>query len=78
MSVTVAGPLRQTEQITADLFTAQVDLSAYGPGEWELIPVLKGPSADRFPGVVYTLQEQHVQATLTDRVAEEPKAGDVT
>ena len=77
VTVTVSGPLRQIEQVTADLFTAQVDLSGYGPGEWELIPVLKGPSADKFPGVVYTLQEQHVQATLTDRAAEEPKTGDV-
>ena len=69
VTVLAVGPVRQLEQLTAELFTAQLDLTGYGPGEWELVPVLQGPNVDKFPGVTFTLQEQRVLAAL---IAPEP------
>lgn len=64
VTVDVAGPLQQLEQLTADLFTVQVDLSGYGPGEWELVPSFQGPNAAKFPYVTAALREQHIRVTL--------------
>ncbi len=73
-TVLAAGPLRQLDQLTADLFSVQVDLTGYGVGDWELVPVIQGPSAKRYPGVTYALLEQLVQVSLTTPPAEETPA----
>ncbi len=71
VTVAAAGSLQQLEQITSELFTAQVDLANLGPGEWELVPVLLWPSTNKFPGVNADLQEQRIRVTLVNPVAEE-------
>lgn len=63
-NVIVEGPLRQVEQLSPDHFTVQVDLSNYGPGEWELVPLLQGPNNNKFPDVTCALQEQRILLTL--------------
>ena len=64
VTVVVTGPLRRVEQLTADQFTVQADLAGYGPGEWELVPVVQGPAADKYPGVTFVLQEPRIQVKL--------------
>ena len=75
--LTVSGPLKQVEQVTPESLTVKVDLAGYGPGDWELIPVVQGLDANRFPDVTVTLQEQRVQVTLLSPVTEEttPQTG---
>ena len=73
MTLTVSGPLKQVEQVTPESLTVKVDLAGYGPGEWELIPVIQGLDLNRFPNVIVTLQEQRVRVTLTAPAAEEPE-----
>ena len=73
MTLTVSGPLKQVEQVTPESLTVKVDLAGYGPGEWELIPVIQGLDLNRFPNVTVTLQEQRVRVTLTAPAAEEPE-----
>ena len=70
VNVNAEGPLRQVEQLSPDLFTVQVDLANYGPGEWELIPSIQGPNANKFPDVTFTLQEQKILLTLMPPVPE--------
>ena len=74
VTVTVEGPLRQLEQLTAEMFTAQVDLAGYGPGEWELVPVFQGLNAGKFPDVIASLQEQRVRVTLISAASESAAA----
>ena len=74
MTLTVSGPLKQVEQVTPESLTVKVDLAGYGPGEWELIPVIQGLDLNRFPNVTVTLQEQRVRVTLTAPAAEEPES----
>ena len=64
VNLTIAGPLRQIEPLKADYFTVSVDLANYGPGEWELVPVVQGPNTNKFPDVTVTLQEQRILLTL--------------
>ncbi len=71
MTLTVSGPLKQVEQLTPEAFTLKVDLAGYGPGEWELIPVVQGLDLNRFPDVTVALQEQRVRVTLLRPVTEE-------
>ena len=73
MTLTVSGPLKQVEQVTPESLTVKVDLAGYGPGEWDLIPVIQGLDLNRFPNVTVTLQEQRVRVTLTAPAAEEPE-----
>lgn len=75
--LTVSGPLKQVEQVTPESLTVKVDLAGYGPGDWELIPVVQGLDANRFPDVTVTLQEQRVKVTLLSPVTEEtaPQTG---
>ena len=75
--LTVSGPLKQAEQVTPESLTVKVDLAGYGPGDWELIPVVQGLDANRFPDVTVALQEQRVQVTLLSPVTEEtaPQTG---
>ncbi len=75
--LTVSGPLKQVEQVTPESLTVKVDLAGYGPGDWELIPVVQGLDANRFPDVTVALQEQRVQVTLLSPVTEEtaPQTG---
>ena len=73
VTLTVSGPLKQMEQVTPESLTVKVDLAGYGPGEWELIPVIQGLDLNRFPNVIVTLQEQRVRVTLTAPAAEEPE-----
>lgn len=73
MTLTVSGPLKQVEQVTPESLTVKVDLAGYGPGEWELIPVIQGLDLNRFSNVIVTLQEQRVRVTLTAPAAEEPE-----
>ena len=73
MTLTVSGPLKQVEQVTPESLTVKVDLAGYGPGEWELIPVIQGLDLNRFPNVTVTLQEQRVRVTLTAPAAEGPE-----
>ena len=77
MTLTVSGPLKQVEQVTPESLTVKVDLAGYGPGDWELIPVVQGLDANRFPDVTVALQEQRVQVTLLSPVTEEtaPQTG---
>jgi len=70
VSVTVTGPQRQVEQLSPDFLSAQVDLASYGPGEWELIPVIQGPNANKFPDVVVSAQDQRILVTLVASVTE--------
>ena len=70
VNVVAEGPLKQLEQLSPDHFTAQVDLSNYGPGEWELVPLLQGPSGNKFPDVTCALQEQRILLTLLVPVPE--------
>ena len=72
VTVTAAGPLRQLEQLTADLYTVQVDLSGLGPGEWELVPAFQGLNANKFPDVTTTFQEQRIRVTLLAPAEETP------
>lgn len=76
-TVVVSGPLKQVEQVTPESLTVKVDLAGYGPGDWELIPVVQGLDANRFPDVTVALQEQRVQVTLLSPVTEEtaPQTG---
>jgi YbbR domain-containing protein len=71
-TVVAAGPLRQLDQLTADQLVVYADLTGYGPGDWELVPVIQSPSAGKFPGVTVALREQHIQLTLLAVVVEEP------
>ena len=64
VNLTLEGPLRQIEPLKADYFTVSVDLANYGPGEWELVPVVQGPNINKFPDVTVTLQEQRILLTL--------------
>lgn len=64
VNVMAEGPLKQVELLSADFFTVQVDLANYGPGQWELIPLIQGPNANKFPDVITTLLEQRIQVTL--------------
>ena len=64
MTVTVAGPLQQLEQLTADMFAVQVDLTGYGLGNWELVPVFQGMEEGKFPNMTVTLREQRIHVTL--------------
>ena len=75
--LTVSGPLKQVEQVTPESLTVKVDLAGYGPGDWELIPVVQGLDANRFPDVTVALQEQRVKVTLLSPVTEEtaPQTG---
>ena len=63
-SVLAEGILKQVEQLSPDHFTVQVDLSGYGPGQWELVPLLQGPNIYRFPDVTVSLLEQRILLTL--------------
>ena len=72
VTVTAAGSLHQLEQLTADMFTVQVDLSGYGPGEWELVPAFQGPDASKFPDVTAALQTQRIRVTLLNPAEETP------
>lgn len=71
VTVLATGTLRQLEQLTVDHFTAQVDLTGYGPGEWTLVPVLQGPDTAKFPTVTFALQDQMIQVMLMS-IAPEP------
>ena len=73
VTLTVSGPLRQVEQVTADAFTVKADLANLGPGTWELIPTVQAADADRFPGLTAVLETQRVQVTLSLQVVEEPE-----
>ena len=73
VTITVTGPLRQLDRLTPDMFTALVDLSHYGPGSWELIPVIRNDSIARFPDVVIVSQASRIQVTLESPVVEEPE-----
>ena len=64
VTVSLSGPLRQLELLTAGQLTAYVDLTGYGEGSWELIPVIRGLDDSRFSGVIAALQEQRIQVTL--------------
>ena len=64
VTVTVAGPLQQLEQLTADMFAVQVDLTGYGLGNWELVPVFQGMEEGKFPNMTVTLREQRIHVTL--------------
>ena len=64
VNVVVEGPLKQVESLVPDFFTVQVDLANYGPGEWELVPVVQGPNANKFPDVTATVHEQRILVTL--------------
>ena len=72
--VVATGSLQQLEQLTSDMFSAQVDLSGYGPGEWELVPSFQWPSSSKYPNVAAALQEQRIRVTLVSTVVEEPEA----
>ncbi len=72
VTVLAAGPLRQLEQLTADFFSVQVDLTGYGTGDWELVPVIQGPNASKFPGVTFALPGQLIRVSLMNPAAEEP------
>ena len=77
VTVVASGPLFQLEQLTADMFTVQADLTGYGPGEWELVPLLQNNGASRFPSVIAALQEQRFRVTLMTPATEEaePQTG---
>ncbi len=75
--VTLSGPLRQIETLAPESFAVQVDLTGYGQGDWELIPVIQWANADKFPNVTASLQEQSVQVTLMSPVPEEPPTEDL-
>ena len=77
VAVVASGPLFQLEQLTADMFTVQADLTGYGPGEWELVPLLQNNGASRFPSVIAALQEQRIRVTLMTPATEEaePQTG---
>ncbi|MBQ6146952.1 MAG: hypothetical protein IJI82_07960 [Clostridia bacterium] len=64
VTVLVEGPLKQVESMVPDYFTVQVDLANYGPGEWELIPVVQGPNVNKFPDVTATALEPRILVTL--------------
>ncbi len=64
VNVVAEGPLKQVEQLSPDFFTVHVDLANYGPGEWELIPLIQGPNSNKFPNVTTSLQEQRIFLTL--------------
>ncbi|MBR0206637.1 MAG: hypothetical protein IJQ45_07870 [Clostridia bacterium] len=74
VTVLVAGPLRQLEQLTADQLTVYVDLTGYAPGTWELIPVVQGPGVNTFPNLTLALREPRVQVTLVLPEAVSPTA----
>ena len=69
--VVATGSLQQLEQLTTDMFSAQVDLSGYGPGEWELVPSFQWPNSSKFPNVAAALQDQRIRVTLVNTVTEE-------
>ena len=77
VTVVASGPLFQLEQLTADMFTVQADLTGYGPGEWELVPLLQNNGASRFPSVIAALQEQRIRVKLMTPAMEEaePQTG---
>ena len=64
VTVVATGSLQQLDQLTSDMFSAQVDLSGYGPGEWELVPSFQWPSSSKYPNVAAVLREQHIRVTL--------------
>ena len=69
--VVATGSLQQLEQLTTDMFSVQVDLSGYGPGEWELVPSFQWPNSSKFPNVAAALQDQRIRVTLVSTVTEE-------
>ena len=71
VTVLASGSLRQLEQLTADLFSVQVDLSGYGEGDWELVPVIQSLDIDKFPEVTYVLTDQLIQVSLINILPEE-------
>lgn len=70
-TVVVSGPLKQVEQVTPESLAVKVDLAGYGPGDWELIPVVQGLDQNRFPDVIVALQNQRVQVSLASTVTAE-------
>ena len=70
-TVVVSGPLKQVEQVTPESLAVKVDLAGYGPGDWELIPVVQGLDQNRFPDVIVALQNQRVQVSLVSTVTAE-------
>ena len=70
-AVVVSGPLKQVEQVTPESLAVKVDLAGYGPGDWELIPVVQGLDQNRFPDVIVALQNQRVQVSLASTVTAE-------
>ena len=71
VNVVAEGPLRQVELLSPDFFAVQVDLANYGPGEWELVPTIQGPTnPNKFPDVAFSLQEQRILLTLLSTVPE--------
>lgn len=71
VNVTAEGPLRQLEQLSPDLLTVQVDLGNYGPGEWELVPSIQGPSnPNKFADVTFALVQQRILLTLLNTAPE--------
>ena len=72
VNVIATGPLRQIEQLVSDFYTVQVDLANYGPGEWELVPVIQSLNLNKFPDVTNTLQEARILVTLVNPAQETP------
>ncbi len=70
-TVVVSGPLKQVEQVTPESLAVKVDLAGYGPGDWELIPVVQGLDQNRFPDVIVAVQNQRVQVSLASTVTAE-------
>lgn len=70
VTVSLSGPLRQLELLMGGQMTAYVDLTGYGAGSWELIPVIRGLDDSRFSDIVATLQEPRIQVTLAAPAAE--------
>ncbi len=72
VTVVASGPERQLDQLTVDQFTAQVDLSTYGAGEWELVPVFQWSGSGRLPDLTVGLREERITVTLNSTA--EPEA----
>ena len=70
-TVVGSGPLKQVEQVTPESLAVKVDLAGYGPGDWELIPVVQGLDQNRFPDVIVAVQNQRVQVSLASTVTAE-------
>ena len=71
VTVLASGALRHLEQLAADLFSVQVDLSGYGAGDWDLVPVVQSLNADKFPDVTYVLTDQLIEVSLINVLPEE-------